>query len=135
MAETSNIVTPNTGVIPHLAIRDGVGAMEFYQAAFAAEEMSRVYAQDGKRLMHATLRINGGPLMLNDFFEEFGHKTVEPQTIALHLQVDDVDAWWKRAVDAGCSVAMPLEKQFWGDRYGHLTDPFGVRWSLAQTAG
>ena len=42
----------------------------------------------------------------------------------------DVDAWWKRAVDAGCEIAMPLEKQFWGDRYGQVRDPFGVTWAM-----
>ena len=134
MAEPQNIVTAGSGVIAHLAVSDGVGALEFYKSAFGAEEYSRVYAQDGKRLMHASLMINGGPFMLNDFFPEFGHTPSSPQAIVLHLQVDDVDHWWRRAVDAGCTVAMPLEKQFWGDRYGHLLDPFGVRWSLAQAA-
>jgi PhnB protein len=133
MADTPNIVKPGSGVVTHLAVTDGVGALEFYKTAFGAEEHGRVYAEDGKRLMHASVMINGGPMMLNDFFPEFGHTPSAPQAIVLHLQVDDVDHWWKRAVDAGCTVAMPLEKQFWGDRYGHLLDPFGVRWSLAQT--
>lgn len=133
MAEPQNIVTAGSGVIAHLAVTDGTGALEFYKRAFGAEEHSRVYAEDGKRLMHASLMINGGPLMLNDFFPEFGHTAAPPQSIVLHLQVADVDHWWQRAVDAGCTVAFPLEKQFWGDRYGQLTDPFGVRWSLAQT--
>jgi PhnB protein len=134
MAETTNIITAGSGVVAHLAVSDGVGALEFYKKAFAAEEFSRVFAQDGKRLMHASVRINGGPMMLNDFFPEFGHQVTPPAAIVLHLQVDDVQAWWDRAVAAGCTVAMPLEKQFWGDTYGHLLDPFGVRWSLAQAA-
>jgi uncharacterized glyoxalase superfamily protein PhnB len=50
----------------------------------------------------------------------------------LHLQVDDVDAWWQRAVDAGAEIVLPLQKMFWGDRYGQLRDPFGVLWSMSQ---
>ncbi|WP_245419547.1 VOC family protein [Phyllobacterium salinisoli] len=49
----------------------------------------------------------------------------------MHLQVDDVDSWWKRATDAGAEIVMPLEVQFWGDKYGSLRDSFGVNWSLA----
>jgi hypothetical protein len=55
-----------------------------------------------------------------------------PAGYTLHLQVDDIEAWWKRAVDAGCVVTMPVEKMFWGDLYGHLRDPFGIGWSLGQ---
>ncbi len=50
----------------------------------------------------------------------------------LHMKVDDVDFWWKRAVDAGAEVVLPLQRMFWGDRYGQLRDPFGVLWSMGQ---
>ena len=121
---------PSGGVTPHLSVEGGDAALDFYKRAFAAEELSKMYGQDGKRLMHCHLRINGGSLMLNDIFAEFGMTRTPSPNYVMHLQVDDADAWWNRAVEAGCEVAMALGDQFWGDRYGQLTDPFGVRWSI-----
>ena len=86
------------------------------------------------RTMHVHLYINGGSVMMSDPWPEHGHPLKEHQGTTLHLQVDDVDAWWTRAVDAGMTVVTPLERQFWGDRYGQLRDPFGVLWSLASHA-
>lgn len=121
------------GVIPHLTIRDGKAseAIDFYTAAFGAEEQLRHPADDGKRLMHAHLKINGASVMLNDDFPEYsGTTTAPPSAVTLHLQVDDADRWWQRAVDAGAQVRMPLDNQFWGDRYGQVADPFGHIWSI-----
>jgi PhnB protein len=56
---------------------------------------------------------------------------VPPSAVTLHLEVDDADAWWKRAVEAGATVRFALADQFWGDRYGQLVDPFGHTWSVA----
>jgi PhnB protein len=119
------------GVVPHVTVGDADAAIGFYKRAFGAEEIQRLPAQDGKRLMHCCVRINGGSLMLNDAFPEYGHPLKTPQSFVLHLHVEDVDAWWRRAVEAGAEVVMPLEPQFWGDRYGRLRDPFGITWSLA----
>ena len=69
--------------------------------------------------------------MLADASPDHGHPLETPGTFMLHLQVDDVDAWWKRAVEAGAEVLMPVSEMFWGDRYGQLRDPFGVKWSIA----
>jgi PhnB protein len=69
--------------------------------------------------------------MIMDAFPEHGYGLEAPQSFVLHLQVDDVEVWWNRAVAAGAEVAMPLDDMFWGDRYGHLRDPFGVTWALA----
>ena len=124
---------PTEGIAPHLGIRDGraAEAIDFYKAAFGAEELARMPADDGKRLMHAHLKINGGSVMLNDDFPEYtGRQAGPPEGITLHLQVADADALWRRAVDAGASVTMELADQFWGDRYGQLQDPFGHRWSI-----
>jgi uncharacterized glyoxalase superfamily protein PhnB len=85
------------------------------------------------RTMHIHLYINGGSVMLSDPYPEHGHPLQAPQAFTLHLQVDDVDAWWERAVQAGAEVRLPLQLMFWGDRYGQLSDPFGVTWSLAAT--
>lgn len=121
------------GVTPHLTIRDGraAEAIDFYVRAFGAAEVGRHPAEDGKRLMHAHLVVNGGPLFLNDDFPEMtGGPTGAPAAVTLHLQVPDADAAWERALAAGAAVRFPLDNQFWGDRYGQLTDPFGHAWSI-----
>ena len=131
MAETQAIPLP--GVIPHLTIRDrrGTEAIDFYVRVFGAQESGRHFADDGVRLMHAHLQINGGSLMLNDDFPEYsGEESAPPASVTLHLQVDDADRWWARATEAGAQVRMPLDNQFWGDRYGQLVDPFGHVWSI-----
>ncbi|MDP3660941.1 glyoxalase/bleomycin resistance/extradiol dioxygenase family protein [Phenylobacterium sp.] len=119
------------GVIAHLSIDGAAKAMDFYKRAFGAEELMLMKSDDGRRVMHGHLKINGGDLMMADFFPDFGYPAVPAQGYALHLQVTDVDAWWKRAVDAGCEVTMPLAEQFWGDRYGQVKDPFGITWAMA----
>jgi PhnB protein len=124
---------PAGGITAHLTIRGnrGADAIDFYSKAFGAEEIGRHMADDGKRIMHAHLKLNGGSLMLNDDFPEFGHGTgAEPAGVTLHLQVPDADAAWHRALDAGAQERFPLADQFWGDRYGQVTDPFGFTWSI-----
>ena len=83
-------------------------------------------------MMHCHLRVNGSSLMLSDDYPDWrgGVEAPDPGAYTLHLQVDDADTWFGRAVDAGCTVAMPLDNQFWGDRYGQVKDPFGVSWSI-----
>ncbi|WP_336961886.1 VOC family protein [Sphingobium aquiterrae] len=125
--------SPAGGVTAHITIGEGkaADAIAFYEKAFGAQELMRHAAPDG-RLMHAHLSINGGSLMLNDHFAEMndGKPAQAPVGTTLHLHVDDADAWWDRALAAGASVRFPLENQFWGDRYGQLTDPFGHVWSI-----
>lgn len=128
---------PTTGLTPHITIRNAraAEAIDFYIKAFGATEARRMVGPDGKRLMHAHLIVNGASLMLNDDFPEYsGTADVgsgPPLGVTLHLQVDDADAWFARAVAAGATASMPLENMFWGDRYGQVTDPFGYRWSIA----
>jgi PhnB protein len=121
---------PVTGVTPYVQVRDATAAAELYQQAFGAEVVARLPGSDGKRLMHCHLRINGGTLFINDPFPEHGYPLEKPQSFTLHLQVDDADAWFQRAVSAGLEVVKPIEVMFWGDRYGMLRDPFGVQWSI-----
>ena len=124
---------PSGGVTAHLTIRDGraADAIDFYRRAFGAEEAGRHMAEDGKRIMHAHLTINGGPLMLNDEFPEFmSAPATPPGSLVLHLQVPDADAAWQQALAAGGQVRFELADQFWGDRYGQIQDPFGFTWSI-----
>ena len=124
---------PENGLTPHLAIGGGQAseAIEFYKKAVGATELMRHEAEDG-RLMHAHLKVNGASLMLHDHFAEHhgGAALPDPAGVMLHLQVDDADAWWNRAAEAGATTVMELADQFWGDRYGQLRDPFGHVWSI-----
>ncbi|MBX3560727.1 MAG: glyoxalase/bleomycin resistance/extradiol dioxygenase family protein [Sphingomonas sp.] len=124
---------PTGGVTAHLTIRDkrAKEAIDFYKRAFGAEAaMDPFMAEDGERIMHAHLLINGGHLMLNDDFPEYSGGETEPGSLTLHLQVADADAAWARALEAGATEVFPLADQFWGDRYGQVRDPFGFRWSI-----
>ena len=131
------IPTEHEGLIPHLVCEGCAAAIEFYKRAFGATEISRTKSPDGKRIMHAEIRIGGRPLFLNDDFPEFcGGKSQAPTAlggtpVTIHRYVEDCDAAIKRAVDAGATVKMPAADMFWGDRYGVVTDPFGHAWSIA----
>lgn len=128
-------ITP--AVTPHLVVDDAAAAIDFYVKAFDATELGRVPHPDG-RLVHAMVQINGSTVMLNDDFPEFDNgKSQTPKAfggtpVTIHLTVTDVEAKFARAVEAGAEVIMPLEDQFWGDRYGMVRDPFGHQWSLGQ---
>ncbi|MCW4351722.1 VOC family protein [Hoyosella sp. YIM 151337] len=139
MTENANTDFPMPPVAPHLIVKGAAEAIDFYKAAFGAVELHRMPSEDG-RLMHAAVTINGGLVMLMDDFPEYGDgKGSTPEAlggspVVLHLDVADVDAAWKRAVNAGATVIMELADQFWGDRYGQVRDPFGHVWSLASPA-
>lgn len=118
---------------PHLVIAGASDAIAFYRRAFGAEEISRLPGPGGL-LMHASIRIGDSFVMLHDEFPEMGArgpKAIGGTAVTLHLYTTDADAAFARALDAGCSVVMPLGDQFWGDRYGLVEDPFGHRWSIA----
>jgi PhnB protein len=135
MPDTKLPERPVNGVTPFLAITGGraAEAVSFYESAFAAVPVERNVAKDGKRLMQASLKVNGGWIMLSDDFPEFGFTAPPPAAVTLHLQVDDADTWYTRALEAGCTVKMEIADQFWGDRYGAVTDPFGHSWSIGST--
>jgi PhnB protein len=126
--------SPAGGIAAHITVRDGRGseAVTFYRDAFGAREEARNMAEDGQRIMHAHLALNGGALLLNDDFPEMrgGAPAPAPAGVRLHLEVPDADAVWDKAVAAGARVTLPLADQFWGARYGMLEDPFGFAWSI-----
>ena len=120
-------------ITPHIIVRDAARAVEWYKEALGAEERSRVPLPGGK-LMSVELWFGDSTVMVADEVPEMG--VLSPQTVGgtstvLQLYTEDVEILWKRAVDAGAVVLHPLQDQFWGDRHGQLTDPFGHRWGLA----
>jgi len=120
-------------VTPHLVCAGAANAMEFYRKAFGAEELGRLDGPDGK-LMHGMIRIGDSMVMLVDEYPEWnslGPNARKGSSVTLHLYVEDADAQFKQAIDAGCTVCMPLDDMFWGDRYGIVQDPFGHLWSIA----
>lgn len=126
----------NPTLSPHLVVNDGEAAIAFYENAFGAKLEAKMPAEDGKRLMHAHLKLGAGALFLHDDFPEFGEHGAQAPTrlggtsCTLHLDVADADAAWERAIKAGATVLMPLDNQFWGMRYGQIQDPFGHNWSI-----
>ena len=120
-------------ITPSIVVRDASSAIDFYVRAFGARELSRAAMPNGK-IMHAEIQIGDSRIMLADEFPEMG--CLGPQSIggtasSLHIFTEDVDAVYQRAIDAGATATMPLGDQFWGDRFGMLTDPFGHNWSIA----
>ncbi len=125
------------GLIPHLVCDPCSDAIEFYKKAFDAEEISRIPAPDGHRLMHAEIRIGDSLLFLVDDYPEYcGGKSNTPVAlggtpVTIHRYVKDCDAAIHQAEQAGATVKMPAADMFWGDRYGAVVDPFGHNWSFA----
>ena len=118
---------------PHLVVRNADHAIEFYKKAFGAEVIGDIARMPNGKVMHALLRIGDSNLMLNDEMPEMG--ALAPgsgsSSVTIHLYTPDVDALFNRATSAGAQVKMPLADQFWGDRYGVVTDPSGHQWSIA----
>ena len=120
------------GVVAYVQVDGATKAAEFYRRAFGAEVVTMHPVDDKGRTMHVHLYINGSSVMLCDGYPEHGHPAEKPQAFHLMLTVDDIDAWWRRATDAGAESVMPVAEMFWGARYGQLRDPFGVTWALNQ---
>ncbi|MCW2954734.1 MAG: Glyoxalase/bleomycin resistance protein/dioxygenase [Conexibacter sp.] len=118
---------------PYLAVDDAARAIEYYVKAFGAKEVVRMDAPGGK-VGHAELELGDSRIMLSDPFPQASTrppKELGGTSASVFLYVEDVDAVVKRAVDAGATVTMEVANQFWGDRFGAITDPFGHVWSIA----
>ncbi|CAO4154159.1 putative protein [Methylorubrum aminovorans] len=131
-AQPGPAVPPKGGVVAYLTVDGALRAAEFYQKAFDAEILASVPRDEKGRTMHVHLAVNGTSVMLSDAFPEYGHPLKPPQAFSLLLPVDDIAAWWDRAVAAGAEVVTPYQEMFWGDVYGQLRDPFGVIWAMNQ---
>ena len=133
----------NTQVVtPHLVVKDANAAIDFYKKALGATETMRMPAQDGKRLMHAEIQLNGARVFLMDDFPEhrgpgdhvdavFPPDQMKGTSVTMHLEVENCDTAVKRARDAGATVTMEPWDSFWGARYARIIDPFGHSWSFA----
>jgi PhnB protein len=118
---------------PYLSVRNAAAALEFYKKAFGATEVMRLMQPDG-RVGHAEISIEGARIMLADEFPEIDFKSPETlggSTVHIQLNVPDVDAFVRRAIDAGATIVRPVEDQFYGARSGQLRDPFGYTWSVS----
>lgn len=121
-------------VTPSLIVPNATKALEFYAKAFGAETLMRMPGPDGETTMHAEMRIGDSIVMLCDENPDWGCKapgSLGGSAGSLHLYVDDADALFARALEAGCETTMPLMNAFWGDRYGKVKDPFGHEWGIA----
>lgn len=134
MADNAQQNTCQHSIIPELTVKDGAQGIEYYKRAFDAQEKMRMKGPDGQSIVHAELQIGCSTFFLADEMPEMGNKS--PKTLggassAIYLSVDDVDAVFKRAIEAGGTQEMAVEDMFWGDRMGSIIDPFGHHWSIA----
>jgi PhnB protein len=120
-------------VTPYLAIKNAAEALEFYKKGFGAVERYKLLLPDG-RVGHAEIQLGDSIVMLSDEFPEYGGKAPETlggSPVNIHLYVEDVDAFFERALAAGAHARKPVMDQFYGDRSGQLEDPFGHLWWVA----
>ena len=120
-------------VTPYLIVDGADGAIDFYKSVLGASERMRMDGPEGK-VGHAELEIGSSVIMLADEHPEMsalGPRTVGGTPVSLHVYVEDVDAVFERAIEAGAEARSPVEDKFYGDRLGSFEDPFGHRWHVA----
>lgn len=118
----------------YIVVENALKAMDFYAKAFGARPGHRMGGPDGESTMHAEMHLGDSTLMLTDANPQWGMKSARElggSPISLHIYVEDSDAVFEQAVNAGCEVKFPMEDTFWGDRYGKVLDPFGIEWGIA----
>lgn len=121
-------------VSAYLVVPEVMEAIAFYEEAFGAEPGMRMTGPDGDTTMHAEMRIGTSMVMLTDENPDWNMRapsSLGGSPVSLHIYVDDADALFRRAVEAGCTVEYEITDAFWGDRYGKVKDPFGYTWGIA----
>lgn len=119
-------------VTAYLTVDDAAAAIDFYKAAFGAEEVMRMPM--GDKIGHADILIGDTHIMLADEFpdmDKLGPKARGGATSSLMIYVENADAAFDQAVAAGATAIRPVEDQFYGDRSGWVKDPFGHEWTLS----
>jgi PhnB protein len=132
MADVKPIPEGYHSLTPYLIIDGAADALEYYKKAFGAIELFRM--PNGDKIGHAEMKIGDSPFMLSDEHPEMGYKgpkSIGGSPVGLMIYVDDCDAVFKQAIDAGGSEKKALQDQFYGDRSGTLEDPFGHIWTVA----
>ena len=132
MADVKPIPDGYHSVTPYLIISGAGDAIDYYKKAFGAIELFRM--EHSGKIGHAEIKIGDSPIMLADEFPEMGYrspKALGGTPVSIMIYVEDVDATYKQAIDAGATEVKPLQDQFYGDRSGTLTDPFGHVWTVA----
>jgi PhnB protein len=132
MADVKPIPDGYHSLTPYLIVEGAAKALEFYKQAFGATELFRMEHEG--RIGHAEMKIGDSPFMLADACAEMGNKGPKDlggTAVSLMIYVDDVDTTYKQALAAGGVEMKPLQDQFYGDRSGTLTDPFGHVWTVA----
>jgi PhnB protein len=133
MADVKPIPDDYPRVSPYLCVDGAAAAIWFYGEVFGATERLRMDGPDGK-LAHAELQLGDSVIMLSDEFPEHGARSPKAfggTPVTLSVYVEDVDATYERAIQAGAKGLRAVEDQFYGDRSGQFEDPFGHRWSIA----
>jgi uncharacterized glyoxalase superfamily protein PhnB len=134
MSKSISPIPPGFNTITaHLNVNGAEAYADFLKRAFNATEVNRSPGPGGK-LMHVLMRIGDSMIMFaDDFSQEFNMPPFVQGNFpfVLNLYVPDADATWAQALAAGCEVKFPISDQFWGDRYGHVKDPFGFVWAIA----
>lgn len=119
-------------ITPYLSVKDAIAAILFYQQVFGAKEIGRISMPDGS-VGHAELRVGDSTIMLAEEMPAWGNKspaTLGGSPVGIALYVNDVDTVFQKALDAGAVVVEEVKDQFYGDRSGTLTDPFGHKWHI-----
>jgi PhnB protein len=132
MANVNPIPDGYHSLTPYLICDGAADAIEYYKKAFGAIELFRM-DHEGK-VGHAELKIGDSPFMLADEYPQMGYrspKALGGTPVSIMIYVEDVDSVYRQAIDAGATEVKPLQDQFYGDRSGTLTDPFGHVWTIA----
>lgn len=131
---TQKISATLSAITPYLSVQGAEAAIEFYKNVFGAKEVGRLIMQPGNKIGHAELAFGNDVLYLAEENPAWGNKsptTVGGSPVTIALRVDDVDATFQRAVEAGATVLEAVKDQFYGERAAALIDPFGHRWHVS----
>lgn len=117
---------------------DCAQALDFYGAALGAATTRMTYAESpmelppeqAKRIMHATVTVEGATFMAADGMPGAAVETGMRTQVSINTDSPEVGRKYFEALSAGGAITMPYEKQFWGDHFGCLTDRFGVKWMV-----